>query len=51
MDVYIISFPVLSNQLEVMRLNIDRDLEKQLVSGQLPNKSRHLDELTHEPSI
>ena len=34
-----------------MRLNIDRDLVKQLVSGQLPNKSRHLDELTHEPSI
>ena len=26
-----------------MRLNIDRDLVKQLVSGQLPNKSRHLD--------
>ena len=36
-------FPVLSNLLESMRLNIDRDL----VSGQLPNKSRHLDELTH----
>ena len=34
-----------------MRLNIDCDLVKQLVSGQLPNKSRHLDELTHEPSI
>ena len=34
-----------------MRLNIDRDLVKQLVSGQLPNKLRHLDELTHEPSI
>ena len=34
-----------------MRLTIDRDLVKQLVSGQLPNKSRHLDELTHEPSI
>ena len=34
-----------------MRLNIDRDLVKQLVSGQLPNKSRHLEELTHEPSI
>ena len=34
-----------------MRLNIDRDLVKQLVSGQLPNKSRHLDELTHEPAI
>ena len=34
-----------------MRLNIDRDVLKQLVSGQLPNKSRHLDELTHEPSI
>ena len=34
-----------------MRLSIDRDLVKQLVSGQLPNKSRHLDELTHEPSI
>ena len=32
-----------------MRLNIDCDLVKQLVSGQLPNKSRHLDELTHEP--
>ena len=34
-----------------MRLNIDRDLVKQLVSVQLPNKSRHLDELTHEPAI
>ena len=34
-----------------MRLNIDCELVKQLVSGQLPNKSRHLDELTHEPSI
>ena len=34
-----------------MRLNIDRDLVKQLVSGQLPNNSRHLDELTHEPPI
>ena len=34
-----------------MKLNIDCDLVKQLVSGQLPNKSRHLDELTHEPSI
>ena len=34
-----------------MRLNIDCDLVKQLVSGQLPNKSRHLDELTHELSI
>ena len=34
-----------------MRLNIDRSLVKQLVSGQFPNKSRHLDELTHEPSI
>ena len=34
-----------------IRLNIDRDLVKQLVSGQLPNKSRHLDELTHEPAI
>ena len=34
-----------------MRLNIDCDLVKQLVSGQLPNKSRHLDELTHEPPI
>ena len=51
MDVRIISFPVLSNKLESMRLNIDRDLVKQLVSGQLPNKSRHLDELTHEPAI
>ena len=51
MDVCIISFSVLSNKLESMRLNIDRDLVKQLVSGQLPNKSRHLDELTHEPSI
>ena len=40
-------FPVLSNLLESMRLNIDRDL----VSGQLPNKSRHLDELTHIPAI
>ena len=29
-----------------MRLNIDRDLVKQLASGQLPNKSRHLHELT-----
>ena len=34
-----------------MRLNIDCELVKQLVSGQLPNKSRHLDELTHEPPI
>ena len=34
-----------------MKLNVDRDLVKQLVSGQLPNKSRHLEELTHEPSI
>ena len=51
MDVCIISFSVLSNKLESMRLNVDRDLVKQLVSGQLPNKSRHLDELTHEPSI
>ena len=34
-----------------MRLNIDCDLVKQLVSGQLRNKSRHLDELTHEPAI
>ena len=34
-----------------MRLNIDRDLVKQMVSGQLPNKSRHLDELTHELTI
>ena len=34
-----------------MRLNIDPDLVKQLVSRQLPNKSRHLDEMTHEPSI
>ena len=31
--------------------NIGRDLVKQLVSGQLPNKSHHLDELTHEPAI
>ena len=31
-----------------MRLNIDRDLVKQIVSGQVPDKSRHLDELTHE---
>ena len=51
MDVCIISFSVLSNKLESMRFNIDRDLVKQLLSGQLPNKSRHLDELTHEPSI
>ena len=29
MDVCIISFPVLSNLLESMRLNIDRDLVKQ----------------------
>ena len=50
MDVCTISFPVFSNKLE-MRLNIDRDLVKQLVSGQLLNISRHLDELTHEPSI
>ena len=49
--VCIVSFPVLSNQVESMRMNIDRDLVKQLVSGQLPNKSRHLDELTHEPAI
>ena len=34
-----------------MRLNIDRDLVKQMVSGQLPNKSRHLDELTYELTI
>ena len=34
-----------------MRLNIDCELVKQLVSGQLPNKSGHLDELTHEPPI
>ena len=34
-----------------MRLNIDCELVKQLVSGQLSNKSRHLDELTHEPPI
>ena len=34
-----------------MRLNIDRDVVKQLVSRQLPNKSRHLNELTHEPTI
>ena len=34
-----------------MRLNIDCELVKQLVSGQLPNKSRRLDELTHEPLI
>ena len=34
-----------------MRLNIDHDLVKQLVSGQLPNKSCHLDELIHEPAI
>ena len=34
-----------------MRLNIDRDLVKQMVSGQLPNRSRHLDELTHEPAM
>ena len=32
-------------------MNIDRDLVKQLVSGQLLNKSRHLDELAHEPAI
>ena len=33
-----------------MRLNIVRDLVKQLtVSRQPPNKSRHLNELTHEP--
>ena len=51
MDVCIISFSVLSNKLESMKLNIDRDLVKQLVSGHRPNKSRHLDELTHKPSI
>ena len=34
-----------------MRLNIDCDLVKQLVSGQLPNKSLHLNELTREPAI
>ena len=34
-----------------MRLNIDRYLVKQLVSGQLPNKSCHPDELTHEPAV
>ena len=32
-------------------IEYDCELVKQLVSGQLPNKSRHLDELTHEPSI
>ena len=37
--------------LESTRLNIDCELVKQLVSGQLPNKSRHLNELTHEPAI
>ena len=30
---------------------IDCELVKQLVSWQLPNKSRHLDELTHEPPM
>ena len=35
-----------------MRLNIVRDLVKQLTGQRkLPNKSRHLDELTHEPAI
>ena len=34
-----------------MRLNIDCEVVKQLASGQLPNKSRRLDEWTHEPSI
>ena len=42
--VCIISFPVLPNWLESMRLNIDRDLVKQLTG-------RHLDELAHEPEI
>ena len=37
--------------LESTRLNIDCELVKQLISGQLPSKSRHLDELTHEPPI
>ena len=32
-------------------IEYDCELVKQLVSGQLPNKSRHLDELTHEPPI
>ena len=34
-----------------MTLNIDRDLVKQMVSEQFQNKSRHLDELTHELTI
>ena len=49
MDVCIISFSVLSNKLESMRLNIDRYLVKQLVSGQLPNNSRHLDDWHMSP--
>ena len=32
-------------------IEYDCELVKQLVSGQLPNNSRHLDELTHEPPI
>ena len=33
-------------------LNIDCDLIKQLTGQrELPNKSRHLDELTHKPAI
>ena len=46
MDVCIISFPVLCR-----RLNIDHDLVKQLTGQQVANKSRHLDELTHELAI
>ena len=35
-----------------MRLNIVGDQVKQWTGQrQLPNKSRHLDELTHEPAI
>ena len=41
----------LAAQLIECKKDIDRDLVKQLVSGQLPNNSRHLDELTHEPPI
>ena len=45
-----VSFPVLPNWPKSMRLNFDRDLVKQL-TDQRTDKSRHLDELTHEPVI
>ena len=50
---YQFSCAPIPNWLESMRLNIVRDLGKQLtiVSGHHPNKSRHLNDLTHEPAI